>query len=413
MLKTYEFWQIDERFLLVSPDRKLYTLTGMESLPESETGYLAYAYLDETMRIAFLGFADPEKDTYEYFESDDILVAAAAMLPSMLVRIVKPTSELNEHPFVKGVLEFHEADALRRSTLAIRSLDPLRDPVRPEILTACFIRDEKRKEKAYEEEVDIYREAVEAMQVSQDEKGGKKRDKEPEEGDDLPEPPAVTDDMINFVQIKDLMPSNNGTWRAVLLENLPGTRLKRKGDDVDISVETVTVDDAEHTVLFVNHTMPVEGTDISVQSYKPTRLPWRLAYELDCASCAFTETYYLGRHGEDSLMFKEILSDIRLGRIDPPILIDLVQRDDCEIDFSRELYRCRYCGTPEVMKRLRLITPDKTLSAIYNCLECGERMSLVKRGHIASLDCPDCRKPLNLVSEKQWSGVLETEATLE
>ena len=104
-------------------------------------------------------------------------------------------------------------------------------------------------------------------------------------------------------------------------------------------------------------------------------------------------------------MFKEILDEIRSGRIDPLILIDLVQSDQCELDFSRELYRCRNCGTLEVKRQLRLIKEDKSLSSTYNCPSCGERMSLVKRNQIASIDCPHCRKPLALVSEKQWSRV--------
>jgi DNA-directed RNA polymerase subunit RPC12/RpoP len=54
---------------------------------------------------------------------------------------------------------------------------------------------------------------------------------------------------------------------------------------------------------------------------------------------------------------------------------------------------------------VRLITEDHTLSAMYYCLECGERMSHVKRGHIASLDCPQCRGQLNPVEEALWDGV--------
>ena len=41
MLKSYEFWQIDEKFLVVSPDKKLFLQEGLESLPDSESGYLA------------------------------------------------------------------------------------------------------------------------------------------------------------------------------------------------------------------------------------------------------------------------------------------------------------------------------------------------------------------------------------
>lgn len=400
-LKTYEFWQLDEKFLIVSPDRKLLDVEGLEGLPESGTGYLAYAFLDEEIKVAFLGQADPKEGTYQFFEGGDILSLPARALSQVLVHLVKPTEELVKHPFVDGVLAFHRSKALSRSTLALRSLDYLRDPLYPDILTACFIRDEVRKQKAYEEELDLYRSALEA--IISDDKGDLT-----ERLENL-EKPVIPDDFINFVKIRELMPANHGTWRAILLENLPGTRLKKKGDPVTLSLVTVADDEGEHAMLFVDHTAPVEGTAITVASYKPFRLPWRLAYELDCGDCPFKETFFLGRHGEDSYLFKEILNEIRAGHIDPLILIDLVQRDDCELDFSRELYRCRNCGTLAVMKQLRLITPDRTQSAAYSCPRCGERMSLVKRGHIASLDCPDCRKPLNLVSEKQWSGVPETE----
>ena len=125
MLRTSEFWQLDEKFLMISPDKKLCTLTGMESLPESDVGYLGYAFLDDTMRVAFLGFCDEIEGTYKYFDGDQVLVAQASMLPTMLVRVVKPTEELEKHPFVRGVLDFQESDILRRSTLALRQLDHL------------------------------------------------------------------------------------------------------------------------------------------------------------------------------------------------------------------------------------------------------------------------------------------------
>ena len=94
MLRTSEFWQLDEKFLMISPDKKLCTLTGMESLPESDVGYLGYAFLDDTMRVAFLGFCYEIEGTYKYFDGDQVLVAQASMLPTMLVRVVKPTEEL-------------------------------------------------------------------------------------------------------------------------------------------------------------------------------------------------------------------------------------------------------------------------------------------------------------------------------
>ena len=53
MLRSYEFWQLDEKFLVVSPDKKLFAQEAFASLPESEGGYLAYAYLDERVKIAF------------------------------------------------------------------------------------------------------------------------------------------------------------------------------------------------------------------------------------------------------------------------------------------------------------------------------------------------------------------------
>lgn len=381
MLKTYEFWQLDEKFLIVPPDKKLLSLPGMEILPESSEGYLAYIYLDEVLQVVFLGPADPETDTYSYFDLEELPVVPASLMDQIPVRVVKSADELNSHPFVSGVLAYHASQALKRSTLALRSLDPLRDPENPFILTASFIRDEARKQKVWEEALE----------------------KDPQVA------PPLDDDLINFVRIKDLTPSNEGTWRAVLLENLPGTRLKKKGDDVAISMVTVEEDERESTLLFVDHTAPVMGTDITVSAHKPSRLPWRLAYEVACSNCPYKNTFMLGRHGDDSFMFKEILDEIREGRVDPLILIDLVQRDDGELDFSRELYRCRNCGNLEVMKRLRLISPDKTLSASYFCPECGERMSQMRRGHIASVNCPDCRNPLDLVSEKQWSGVPDPE----
>lgn len=404
MLRTSEFWQLDEKFLVISPDKKLCALTGMESLPESDTGYLGYAYLDDTMRVAFLGFFDEDEGAYKFFDGDQVLVAQASMLPAMLVRIVKPTEELEKHPFVQGVLEFHASDVLRRSTLALRQIDHLRDPLRPAILKAAWIKDEKKFEKAFNESIEQYREVM-AVAYEQAEKDGiRARDVEVE-GE--PEPLPVDAMPVEFVRITDLVPANNGTWRAVLLDNIPGTRKKKKGDDVAISLVTTTIEEEgrSYSMLFIEIDSPVEDTKINVASFKPFRLPWRIAYTLACPGCDFKDTYYLGRSGEDRLMFKEIMEEIRSGRIDPLIAIDLVQRDDCEIDFSRELYRCRACGTLDVKRRVRLVTSEHTLSTMYNCPECGERMSHIKRGNIASLDCPQCREQLNPVEEALWDGV--------
>ncbi|MGI6507701.1 MAG: hypothetical protein ACOX4A_04870 [Saccharofermentanales bacterium] len=405
MLRTSEFWQLDEKFLMISPDKKLCTLTGMESLPESDVGYLGYAFLDDTMRVAFLGFCDEIEGTYKYFDGDQVLVAQASMLPTMLVRVVKPTEELEKHPFVRGVLDFHESDILRRSTLALRQLDHLRDPFRPGILKAAWIRDEKKLEKTFNESVEEYVEDLLAAYEQAEKDGIRARDVEIE-GE--PEPLPVDAMTVEFVRITDLVPANNGTWRAVLLDNISGTRKKKKGDEVTVSMVTTTVEEEgrSYTMLFIEVDAPVEDTKINVAASKPFRLPWRIAYTLACPECDFKDTYYLGRSGEDRLMFKEIMEEIRSGRVDPAIAIDLVQRDDCEIDFSRELYRCRSCGTLDVKRRVRLVTKDHTLSAMYYCLECGERMSHVKRGNIASLDCPQCREPLSPVEETLWDGII-------
>ncbi|HHW93867.1 MAG TPA: hypothetical protein GX734_05155 [Clostridiaceae bacterium] len=404
MLRTFEFWQLDEKFLIISPDKKLCTLTGMESLPESDTGYFGYAYLDDTLRVAFLGFCNEEDGTYKYFDADQVLVAQAHMLPTMLVRVVKPTEELVKHPFVRGVLEFHQSDILRRSTLALRQIDHLRDPLRPEILKAAWIKDENKLERIFDDSVKVYVDALLTAYEQAEKDGIRARDVEIE-GE--PEPPPVDAMIVEFVRITDLTPANNGTWRAVLLDDISGTRKKKKGDDVTLSLVTTTIDEEErsYTMLFIDVDAPIEDTAIDVTSFKPFRLPWRIAYTLECPDCNFKNTYYLGRSGEDRLLFKEIIEEIRAGRVDPLIAIDLVQRDDCEIDFSRELYRCRSCGTLDVKKRVRLITKDHTLSMMYYCLECGERMSHIKRGHIASLDCPRCHEQLNPVEEALWDGV--------
>jgi nucleotide-binding universal stress UspA family protein len=310
MLKTSEFWQLDEKFLVISPDKKLCTLTGMESLPESDTGYLGYAFLDDTMRVAFLGICDEEDGSYKYFDGDQVLVAQAWMLPTMLVRIVKPSEELEKHPFVQGVLKFHESDALRRSTLALRQIDHLRDPLRPAILKAAWIVDEKKLESTFNESVEQYLEVLAAAYEQAEKDGIRAKDVEVE-GE--PEPLPVDAMSVEFVRITDLVPANNGTWRAILLDNIPGTMKKKKGDDVAISLVTTTIkgDDRNYSMLFIEIDAPIEDTKINVASFKPSRLPWRIAYTLACPHCDFNDTYYLGRSGEDRFMFKEIVEEIR------------------------------------------------------------------------------------------------------
>jgi len=112
MLKTYEFWQIDEKFLIIPGGQKFEAVAGLEQLPPSDIGYIAYAFLDEYMRVVFLGEADENKNTYRYFDGDELLVVPAQSIENILVRVVKPTADLIEHPFVEGVLAFHESNAL-------------------------------------------------------------------------------------------------------------------------------------------------------------------------------------------------------------------------------------------------------------------------------------------------------------
>ena len=429
MIKTYAFWQLDERFLLVYPDKNILSKAGLDELPETESGYLAFVFLDDTMKVAFIGEVDLETQEYEYFQENKTLVAEASSLETMLVMLVKPTRELVQHPFVKSVLDYHESNVLYRSTLTVRAIDPLRDPLRPEILTACYVKDEADYEQEYTDAVADYVKALEEAEEAEEEKrvqedvnkkssSSKKSvndvsatddDQENDEEEELPQHPDVPEDAFTFVKIRDLSPANNGTWRAVLMEDIPGTK-KKENDDIAVSLITVEEECSKTSMLFLHPDMPVEGTKIRIQSYKPRRLPWRIAYELKCPNEDFDETFFLGRSGEDSLMFRNILDDIRAGKMDPSMVIAMVQRDDGEIDFSRELYRCNSCGTMEVMRRVRMIYPDATQSTTYRCPKCGERTSFVRRTHIASLNCPECREPLNLMAERNWSGVLDPQS---
>ncbi|MGI6618048.1 MAG: hypothetical protein ACOX36_08435 [Saccharofermentanales bacterium] len=425
MLKTYAFWQLDERFLMVYPDKNILSNAGLDELPETESGYLAFVFLDDTMKVAFLGEVDLETQEYAYFQENKALVAEASSIETMLVMLVKPTRELVQHPFVKTVLDFHESNVLYRSTLTVRAIDPLRDPLRPEILTACYVKDEADYEQQYADAIADYVKALEEAEAAAEEKRAQEDAKKKSSGkkiantnfateanqsdgeeEELPQHPYVPEDAFVFVKIRDLSPANKGTWRAVLMEDLPGTK-KKKDDDIAVSLVTVEEEGSKTSMLFLHPDAPVEGTKIHTQAYKPRRLPWRIAYELKCPNNDFDEIFYLGRSGEDSLMFRNILDDIREGKMDPSMVIAMVQRDDGEIDFSRELYRCNSCGTMEVMRRVRMIYPDATQSTTYRCPKCGERTSFVKRTHIASLNCPECREPLNLMAEKNWSGVLD------
>ena len=160
MLKTYAFWQLDERFLMVYPDKNILSNAGLDELPETESGYLAFVFLDDTMKVAFLGEVDLETQEYAYFQENKALVAEASSIETMLVMLVKPTRELVQHPFVKTVLDFHESNVLYRSTLTVRAIDPLRDPLRPEILTACYVKDEADYEQQYADAIADYVKAL-------------------------------------------------------------------------------------------------------------------------------------------------------------------------------------------------------------------------------------------------------------
>ena len=124
----------------------------------------------------------------------------------MLVRIVKPSEELEKHPFVQGVLRFHESDALRRSTLALRQIDHLRDPLRPAILKAAWIKNEKKLEATFNESVEQYLEVLAAAYEQAEIEGIRAKDVEVE-GEPGPLPVDAME--VEFVRITDLVPANN------------------------------------------------------------------------------------------------------------------------------------------------------------------------------------------------------------
>ena len=54
MLKTYEFWQIDEKFLIIPGGQKYKAVAGLDKLPPSDICYIAYTILNEYMRVVIL-----------------------------------------------------------------------------------------------------------------------------------------------------------------------------------------------------------------------------------------------------------------------------------------------------------------------------------------------------------------------
>ncbi len=424
MVRTYDFWQMNLRLLVIAEDQKKLLEDFSAKLPPSDSGYLAFSYLDKDLRIAFLGTVDDESDEYEFFDSKEIVSIPASAVPNLLVRIVKLNEELTENAFIQQVLQEQANNALAMCTLTIRALDSRRDPQQPGRLRAFLIEDEDKINELIELQA-LRRSALEeaeekAAAASKKAKKTKKKDSDRAEEDteeDDEETEEIYEDKslspeINIAEelakalqelwVYDLTPANNSSWRAKLEADLSGSKLKA-GDLVHVDLRFVEQEGEEIALVFVDPEAEVEDVKIEVSSYRATRLPWRKAYELEClANHDFHETYYLGRNGEDSKLFNKIVADIRYGRLDPAMYLDMVQKDDVSMDFSRELYRCRHCGDLHVTRRLRLVTEESSMSEPYYCPKCGERSSHVKRVHIASLNCPECHRPLDMKPEKVW-----------
>ncbi|NLC40437.1 MAG: hypothetical protein GX763_05925 [Clostridiaceae bacterium] len=424
MVRTYDFWQMNLRLLVIAEDQKKLLEDFSAKLPPSDSGYLAFSYLDKDLRIAFLGTVDDESDEYEFFDSKEIVSIPASAVPNLLVRIVKLNEELTENAFIQQVLQEQANNALAMCTLTIRALDSRRDPQQPGRLRAFLIEDEDKINELIELQA-LRRSALEeaeekAAAASKKAKKTKKKDsdraeEDTEEDDEETEETYedkslspeinIAEELAKALQelwVYDLTPANNSSWRAKLEADLSGSKLKA-GDLVHVDLRFVEQEGEEIALVFVDPEAEVEDVKIEVSSYRATRLPWRKAYELEClANHDFHETYYLGRNGEDSKLFNKIVADIRYGRLDPAMYLDMVQKDDVSMDFSRELYRCRHCGDLHVTRRLRLVTEESSMSEPYYCPKCGERSSHVKRVHIASLNCPECHRPLDMKPEKVW-----------
>lgn len=424
MVKTYKFWQLNLRLLAIAEDQKKLLEDFSEKLPPSDSGYLAFAYLDEHLRIAFLGTIDDEKDEYEFFDTKEIFTIPASSVPNLLVRLIKLNEELLENDFIQQVLQDQYNNALAMSTLTIRALDPLRDPDIPTRLRAFHIKDEEKINELIELQ-NLRQTALEAAEekaatAAKKAKKAKKKNRErleeaaeeaEEEIEEVYEDESLLPDInipeelakvLQDLWVYDLTPANNGSWRANLEAKHSGSKLKA-GDLVHVDLRFVELEDEEIALVFIDPEADVEEIKIDVSSHRATRLPWRKAYELECLTNQdYHETFYLGRNGEDSKLFNKIIDDVRYGRLDPVMYLDMVQEDEVALDFSRELYRCRHCGDLHVTRRLRLVTEDSSMSEPYYCPKCGERSSQVNRVHIASLNCPECQMPLDMKPEKVW-----------
>lgn len=144
MVRTYEFWQMNLRILVIAEDQKKVLEDFEDKLPASDSGYLAFAYLDNELRIAFLGTSDDETDEYEFFDTKEIFTIPASAVPTLLVRLVKLNAELAENAFIQQAIQEQANKALPMSTLTIRALDSSRDPEIPTRLRAFRIEDEKK-----------------------------------------------------------------------------------------------------------------------------------------------------------------------------------------------------------------------------------------------------------------------------
>lgn len=141
LLKEMSFRDIVDKYLYINAASVAQGLGSIFEVKDDTTGLLCYGYIDDeagvTLEILCCAVHDEVQKTLRLLHGNDEQAAKAAVLPGDMPRL----SEF--HSKVERIRQAYKPDEARAAMRSLTSLDPVRLPTQPDIVTVYLVRGEE------------------------------------------------------------------------------------------------------------------------------------------------------------------------------------------------------------------------------------------------------------------------------
>lgn len=353
LFKSYSFYELDGMFAVLPDDPLLHdNESGLTLTPLGS--YIGLCFIDGPVRVAIVAFFNQTTHEYELIGESAYLFTVDE-LANLKVSLIKPNKKLVQHQVIQDIRRYYGSIVGVRATRLYRWCDNDRFEGLPDTI-ACYVL--KKDKKAVEGILPVYN--------------------------------------ISYV--------GKGLWGGILALDSELLGLK-KDDMVVLSTATQKDQTGKDLRLFiVEPEIECEKSSVLILPYEKKSDAKRKFYTLACPSCDYEKTFYLGRGANTEREFDLIVANLNEYGAEPMVQDGLVDAGTVKIDYTRELYACRYCGQIETKFKTRYLPEDAdyTISISYFCSECGEMLTQVRSSDIKKLKCPNCDDVLAIKKTGSW-----------